>query len=153
MGSAAGAGLVQILTESDISDPMQPVLNCPMTFGPSGQFGGLGVLSGEGTDRVDELATWAALVTLGLVVLADRAGGADDLDRLGGVGKPEPGRDGDCFQGSFLDPPVTTPVAVCPIGISVQGSALSLACRVGWLPLTVTSRWAPRLCRYSACAV
>ena len=48
MGSAAGAGLVQILTESDISDPMQPVLNGPMTFGPSGQFGAQGGLVADG---------------------------------------------------------------------------------------------------------
>src|SRR5215218_1176768 len=41
-------------------------------------------------------------------------------------------------------------VLTWPTGTSFQGSACSVACRVGWLPFTVTSRCAPRACRNSA---
>jgi hypothetical protein len=108
---------------------------------------GLGLLGGQGDDRVDGLASLTAFAVGLLLVLVDRAAGASDPDGLSGVWEAESGRDGDDLQGARLDPAWPRPVEVCPIGTAFQGRAFSWACRVGWLPFTVTSTCAPRRCR------
>jgi hypothetical protein len=136
LGAAAGAGLVQAH------------LDGPVALDPGGQFGGVCLLGGQGADRVGGLAALTAFAVGLLLVRVDRAGGAGDLDGLRGVREPEPGRDGDDPEGALLDLSVATAGGgVCPTGTSFQGSAFNVACRVGWLPFTVTSRCAPRACR------
>jgi hypothetical protein len=52
---------------------------------PGGQFGGAGLLGGQGDDRVDGLASLTVFAVGLLLVLVDRAGGASDPDGLSGV--------------------------------------------------------------------
>ena len=115
----------------------------PVAADPGGQVSGLGLFGGQGADGVDDLAAPAALTV-------DRRADAGDLDGLGGVREPEPGRDGDRLDGAVLDPAV----AVAGVDVAdrdvLPGQRFSVACRVGWLPFTVTSRCAPRAYRNSA---
>ncbi len=116
MGAVAGAGLVKVFTESDIADPVKSVLDEPVRSDPAGQFGGGGLLGGQGDDGVDDLGAPGVLLPgLG----SDPLGPADDLDGLGGAGEPEPPGgvgDGDDLQGSFLDPPVRPACGGVPEG-------------------------------------
>ena len=133
--AAAGAGLVEILTEGDVPHPVELVLDVPVAADPGGRVSGLGLFGGQGADGVDDLAAPAALTV-------DRRADAGALDGLGGVREPEPGRDGDRLDGAVLDPAV----AVAGVDVAdrdvLPGQRFSVACRVGWLPFTVTSRCA-----------
>lgn len=64
LGAAAGAGLVKILTERDVSDPMPPVRGRPLSTEPGGQLGRAGLLGGQGRDRVDGLPPQAVALAV-----------------------------------------------------------------------------------------
>jgi hypothetical protein len=106
--AVAGPGLVEVFTQSGVADPVKTVLDEPVGPDPGGQFGGRGLLGGQGDGGVDSLgAPGVLLAGLG----GDPLGPTGDLDGLGGAGEAEPVGgvgDGDDLQGAFLDP------AVCP---------------------------------------
>ena len=110
MGSVPGSGLVEVLTEGDIADPVEPVLDVPVVADPGGQFGRCGLLCGQCADGVDGLGAPPEVLTCAPLGV-DRSALADDLDGLGGVWEAESGGHGDGFQGAFLDPPVAAGAA------------------------------------------
>ena len=53
--SVAGAQLVAVLVEDDVSDPVEAVLNAPMSAGPGRDLLGPGLVHGKRADQVDPL--------------------------------------------------------------------------------------------------
>ena len=98
LGSVAGAQLVAVLVEDDVSDPVEAVLDGPMPSGPGGDQFGRGVGHGEGADQVGHLGgrppAAAALVDGSGAADPDHLGGAGEVDPRGGLdgldGAPHP---------------------------------------------------------------
>jgi hypothetical protein len=47
VGSVPGFGLVEVFTEGDVADPVEPVLDVPVVADPGGQFGWCGLFCGK----------------------------------------------------------------------------------------------------------
>lgn len=83
-GAFGGADLGAVFIESDVADPVQPVLDAPVALDPRGEGGRWhGVMVGGG-DQVDDLDA----------LLPAPGHGAPDLGDLRGAGEvgPRPGR-------------------------------------------------------------
>jgi hypothetical protein len=104
--AVAGSGLMSVFTEGDIANPVEPVLDVPLSPDSVLQVGGLGVFGRQGHDKVGGFAG-------GLGV--DGAG-AGDADSLFGVGEAEPagGAHGERFDGAGLAAAVTGVAAAVP---------------------------------------
>src|SRR6266508_4826506 len=103
-GAVAGAGLVSVLAEGDVADPVQPVLDVPFQPRPVVELVGLGLLGGRGDDQVGGLPAGLA------------ADGAGDAYGLGGVREAQPARcrDGDGSAGAGLPAAVTALLGAVP---------------------------------------
>ena len=101
LGSVAGAQLVAVLVEDDVSDPVEAVLDGPMPSGPGGDQFGRGVGHGEGADQVGHLGGRPPAAA----ALVDGSGAADP-DHLGGAGEVDPRGGLDGLDGAPHPPPV-----------------------------------------------
>src|SRR3954454_11354923 len=142
----AGAGLAVVLAEDDVADPVQAGLDAPVPAPPAGPQRRVGLSSIEAGDGVDGLHAPAP---------APGAPPADDLQRLGGVGKNSP------CPSSLPVRSITRMVRVstrpwptertrAASGTWSQGSAVSRVCSVFWLPLIRRIQCAPRQRRSAA---
>jgi len=139
-----GAGLVEALTEGDVSDPVKTVLDEPVRPDPVREFGGGGLLGGQGDDGVDDLgAPGVLLARLGVIRLVRRV----TWMAWAAPGKPSPPAESATVTTLRVRSsirPCPRPVVVCPTGTCFHGSFLRRWSRPGWLPFAHTSRWAPR---------
>src|SRR6266705_916517 len=77
VGSGAGAGGGGVLTEGDVTDPVELVLDLPVAANPLGELVRAGLGRGQAGDRIACLGP--------PLTAAGAAGAAGDLDGLGGV--------------------------------------------------------------------
>ena len=99
--SVAGAQLVAVLVEDHVPDPVEAVLNVPVSAGPGRDLLGAGLVHGQGADQVDDLGG----LLLAAAALVDGAG-APDLDHLCGAGEVHPPGGLDGLEGAPHPPPV-----------------------------------------------
>ncbi|OFR59147.1 hypothetical protein HMPREF2883_12590, partial [Actinomyces sp. HMSC075C01] len=94
--AVAGAQLVAVLIEDDVSDPVKSVLYPPVSLDPGGDGLGLGVGHGQGAHQVDHLNALAAF----------DGSGAADLDHLRRPREVHPLRDLEGLDGAPHPPTV-----------------------------------------------
>ena len=73
-GAVPGVELVTVLVEGHIPDPVQPVLDTPMTLDEIGEVNGAGLAGIEGGDQVDHLHGLAAVDGASTAQLCDLTG-------------------------------------------------------------------------------
>lgn len=100
---AGGADLGSVFAEVQVADPVQAVLDRPVTADDGREFGRAGLGSGQRRDRVDGLT--------GPFLLPCQLAAAGDLDGLGGVRERQPGGHGGDFEGSAPGPARPGPAA------------------------------------------
>ena len=115
--SAAAADLGGVLSQGDIAEVVQG-LDAPVPPDEVGQAGGAGLGVGEAGDRVDGHGLEPPKA--GLQV----AGGAGDLEDLGGVREPKV-VDRDRLEGPDLNPAVATVAVAVQHRDAVPGQALA----------------------------
>jgi hypothetical protein len=112
----------------DVADPVEGVLDGPVSLDSGGDDSWLGVLHGHGADGVHDLDLCATV---------DDSGPAD-LQDLGGAGPVDPRRIWTGLSVRVMLRPWRRSRWVCP-GTFAQGRSLSLFRRPGWFPLTVST--------------
>jgi len=128
--AAAGAQLGDVLGEGHGTDVVQAVLDRPVPWQEVGEPGGAGVGMGEAGDRVHHHGPPPSGAKL--------AGGAGDLDDLGGVREAEVVH-GDGLEDAQLHSAVAAVAGTIQLGDAMPGNAGTAVSSVGWLALT-TSR-------------
>jgi len=113
----AGADLGAVLGEGGVADVVQR-LDGPVPTDEVGQAGGAGLGVGEAGDGLDRHGR----APPGMV--AQVAGGAGDLEDLGGVGEPEM-VDRDGLEGAELDAAVAAVAGAVQLGDQAPGKALA----------------------------
>src|SRR5664280_1380041 len=86
----SGADLVQVLAERHVADPMESVLDGPVTAQRVGELVRTGLGRAQRGDRIDRLG--------GPPCAVQAPPATDDLDRLRGVRKAQSGGDGGDFR-------------------------------------------------------